>query len=282
MKKILVAIDFSKGSVHALNYARKLAEKLSANITMVWVDSECGIGAINAAISNEFRTEAIKNFNELIALHKKDGSKAEIDYKLRRGKVYQEVANITRSLDIDLIVAGTHGVTGFEEFWIGSNAYRIVSYAPRPVITVRFDYSIKGDFKNIVLPIDSTSETKQKVPIACTMARNLGAKIHIVGLHSTGLKSLHKKTLSNMGYVIRHCQKHNVVFESLEIQSNNITKSIIDYAINYEADLIAIMTEQQGSASSLLLGPQAEQLVNYSLIPVLSIQPSEIKTLTMR
>lgn len=282
MKKILAAIDFSKGSIHALNYARMLAEKLSANLTMVWVDNECGISPASTNINSEFRNEAIKNFNDLIAINKKEGVKVSIDYKLRRGKVYQEVAALSRIIGADFIVAGTHGVTGFEEYWIGSNAYRIVSYAPCPVITVRFDYTIKSDFKNIVLPIDSTSETKQKVPIAISLAQTLGSKIHIVGLHNTMLKSLQKKALSNMEYAMRYCQKNNVECESIEIHSMNVTKAAIDFANDVNADLLVIMTEQQGSASNLLLGPQAEQIVNYSPIPVLSVQPTEIKTFTMR
>ncbi len=282
MKKILAAIDFSKGSIHALNYARMLAEKLSANLTMVWVDNECGISLASSTINSEFRNEAIKNFNDLIAINKKEGLKVSLEYKLRRGKVYQEVAALSRIIGADLIVAGTHGVTGFEEYWIGSNAYRIVSYAPCPVITVRFDYKIKSDFKNIVLPIDSTSETKQKVPTAISLAQTLGSKIHIVGLHSTTLKSLQKKALSNMEYAVRYCQKNSIECESVEIHSINVTKAAIDFANDVNADLLVIMTEQQGSASNLLLGPQAEQIVNYSPIPVLSVQPTEIKTFILR
>ena len=61
----------------------------------------------------------------------------EFNYKIRKGKVHVEIANQAKYSDAMLVIAGTHGVTGFEEFWIGSNAYRIVTYAPCPVITVR-------------------------------------------------------------------------------------------------------------------------------------------------
>ena len=39
MKEIIVAIDFSKGSLHALDYAIELANHQKSNLTMVWVDN---------------------------------------------------------------------------------------------------------------------------------------------------------------------------------------------------------------------------------------------------
>lgn len=281
MKNILVAIDFSKGSIHAFRYALNLAEQLKGNLSMIWVDNETGIGSGLSLDDNEYRNEAIKNFNELIADYGSDFS-GEISYKLRRGKVYQEISNMAKMNDADLIIAGTHGVTGFEQYWIGSNAYRIVSYAPCPVITVRFNYDFEHNISNVVLPIDATPDTRQKVPFACGMVKDLGGKLHILGLHSTSLKSLQKKTISNVEQVVKYCEKENIEHTTSELQSSDVTRAIVDFGIQNKADLFAIMTEQQRSASGLLLGPQAQQLVNFSPIPVLSIQPKEIYSLSSR
>ena len=56
------------------------------------------------------------------------------------------------------------------------------------------------------------------------------------------------------------------------ITSTTITNSIIDYAEGIDADLISIMTEQQKASAALLLGPYAQQIVNYSPIPIMSVQ----------
>jgi nucleotide-binding universal stress UspA family protein len=281
MKNILVAIDFSKGSIHAFRYALQLANQLQSDVSMVWVDNETGIGSGISKPDNTYRNEAIKSFNELISSHGKDFN-GEISYKLRRGKVYQEIATMAKMGEAELIVAGTHGVTGFEQYWIGSNAYRIVSYAPCPVITVRFDYPFNHKILKILLPIDATSDTRQKVPYACGLAKDLGASLHILGLHSTALKSLQKKTISNVAYVMQYCKKEKVDFTTSELQTTDVTKAIVNYATSISADIIAIMTEQHRSASGLLLGPQAQQLVNFSPVPVLSIRPKEIYSLASR
>jgi nucleotide-binding universal stress UspA family protein len=279
MNNILVAIDFSKGSVHAFRYALRLAEQLKGNLNMIWVDNETGIGSGLSHEGNEYRNEAIKNFNDLIQEHG-SGFSGDISYKMRRGKVYQEVANMAKMTEANLIVAGTHGVTGYEQYWIGSNAYRIVSYAPCPVITVRFDYDFDHPVKSILVPVDATPDTIQKVPFAIALAKKLGARLLIAGIFSNVLKSLHKKTEGNIEKVIMLCEDENIEFSRHELYPSDITKELVSFSVENKADLIAIMTEQQRSTAGLLLGPQAQQLVNFSKVPVISIKPSEISRFT--
>jgi hypothetical protein len=59
-----------------------------------------------------------------------------------------------------------------------------------------------------------------------------------------------------------------------KIISNNISKDTIDYALKIGADLITIMTEQETPAN-ILLGVHAQQMVNQSPVPILSIHPVE-------
>lgn len=283
MKEIVVAIDFSKGSLHALDYAIAFANHVKSNVMMVWVDSHTNQDFAFSAEVNEFREEAIKNMEEIMKSKKGQLKHGKLSYKLRKGKVYQEIANQAKYNDASLIIAGTHGVTGYEEFWIGSNAYRIVSYAPCPVITVRYDFNIGPEgIKSIVLPIDSTLDTRQKVPFTVELAKLFNADIHILALYSTSIKAVQRK----VDNYARQVQKYmtdagiNHYIESLE--ADNITNISIEYARKVNADLIAIMTEQETTASNILLGPYAQQMVNHSPVPVLSIQPKEIYSISTR
>ncbi len=58
------------------------------------------------------------------------------------------------------------------------------------------------------------------------------------------------------------------------IVSNDVTKALLQYSVNVNADLIAIMTEQE-TPVNILLGAQAQQMINQSSIPILSIHPQE-------
>lgn len=283
MKEIIVAIDFSKGSLHALDYAIAFANHVKANIMMIWVDSHTNPDfAFNAEV-NEDREDAKKNMEEIVKARKGMLKHGKLSYKLRKGKVYQEIANQAKYNDADLIIAGTHGVTGYEEFWIGSNAYRIVSYAPCPVVTVRYDFDMREEgIKSIVLPIDSTLDTRQKVPFAVQMAKDFGADIHILALYSTNIKAVQRKVDNYARQAQKFISDEGINFYMESVQADNITNASINYALKVNADLIAIMTEQETTASNILLGPFAQQMVNHSPVPVLSIQPKEIYSISTR
>lgn len=283
MKEIIVAIDFSKGSLHALDYAIAFANLVKSNIMMVWVDGHVNQDSVFSTDTNEFRDEAVKNMDEIMRTRKGMMKNGKLSYKLRKGKVYQEMANQAKINNASLIIAGTHGVTGYEEFWIGSNAYKIVSYAPCPVVTVRYDFDMREDgIKSIVLPIDSTLDTREKVPFTINMANAFGADIHILALYTTSLKAVQRKVDNHARQVQKAITDAGINHYLEGVHAENITNASIDYAIKVNADLIAIMTEQETNASNILLGPYAQQMVNHSPVPVLSIQPKEIYSISTR
>lgn len=282
MKDIIVAIDFSTGSLHALDYAIALANRLSSNVMMVWVNSQLSHESFNGE-ANQLKDEAVKNFEEIMKSKKGLLKHGSLNYKLRKGKVYQEIAAQAKAVNAGLIIAGTHGVTGFEEFWIGSNAYRIVSYAPCPVITVRYDFEINPEgIRSIVLPIDSSPDTRQKIPFAIQLATAFNAEIHIVAIFSTNLKSVQRRVETSALSAQRLISEAGIAYTINSQHADNITSSTLEYAQLVNADLIAIMTEQETDANNILLGPFAQQMVNYSKIPVLSIQPKEIYEISTR
>lgn len=282
MKDIIVAIDFSTGSLHALDYAISFANHLNCNLMMVWVNNQLTPDTFNGEV-NPFKDEAVKNFEDLMKTKKDLLKNGKLTYKLRKGKVYQEIAAQAKSINAGLIIAGTHGVTGYEEFWIGSNAYRIVSYAPCPVITVRYDFEINpGGIRSIVLPIDSSADTRQKIPFAVQLATVFQADIHLLALYSTSLKSVQRRVENSALMAQRHITDAGLKYTLTSQQTDNLTNATLEYAQDVDADLIAIMTEQESNASNILLGPFAQQMVNYSRIPVLSIQPKEIYEISTR
>ncbi len=276
MKEIIVAIDFSKGSTHALRYAIHFANAVKCNVMMVYVDSRRGQDVSFSPESGELRDELLHNFEELVASVRPELTGGKLSYKLRKGKVYEELAIQAKLNKADLIISGTHGISGFEEFWIGSNAFRIVSYAPCPVITVRSSYDAERRINNIVIPIDHTADTLQKLPVAAKLAKLFNAQIHILALHSSRLKSLQTKIETTVVKAEKYLANCGVVYNTEFRFADNLTNTTLEFVAEADADLVIIMTEQESSDANILLGQFAQQLVNFSLVPVLSVQPSEV------
>jgi nucleotide-binding universal stress UspA family protein len=275
MKEIIVAIDFSKGSLYALDLSLDIANKTGADILMVWVENQSPDDNLSAGSQIEIKKEASVSLENLKKEYQSKLLKSKIDYKIRHGRVYSEIANQAKYDDADLIIAGTHGASGFDK-WMGSNAFRIVTYSPCPVITIRYGFDFNKKLERIVLPIDSTMDTRQKVPFTAKIAKIFGAEIHIVGLYTTTVKAVRRKVDNYLTQVEKYLTQEGVKFTTVTLEADNITNETIKYAEQSNADLIAIMTEQEKTAANFLLGPYAQQMVNNCPIPVLSIQPKEI------
>jgi len=275
MQPIIVAVDFSNTSIHALEYSIPLANKLKSDIIMVWVDKIAATEGIYSDTSNENRNEAKKRFEEMIRHYQKQVSKdIKLHYKLKKGKIYHELDGLARAIGALMIVTGAHGISGYEEFWIGSNAFKIVTYSTCPVITVRHDFAEGKNIEKILVPIDSSSETLQKLPFVEKLAGVFGSEVYLIATHYSQLKSVQRIAENLADQAAKYLEKHNVKLVRDKIISNDITKITIDYALNIGADMISIMTEQETPAN-ILLGPHAQQLVNQSPVPILSIHHVE-------
>lgn len=275
-KEILVAVDFSKCSIKALEYAISIANDVDANIMMVYVDKPLSTESVYSKRGLEHQEKLVCRFDKIIKQHKSTLN-GRLEYKIRKGKIYSEIANQAKYGDSFLLVAGTHGVSGFEEFWIGSNAYRFVTSAPCPVITVReaFIWN-KKHIAKIILPVDSSIETRQKVPFTADLAKAFGAEVHVLGVHSTKVKDVVSLMEGYARQAMEYIQDKGVVCHYKKYFCDNITNGTIDYSKEIKAELISIMSEQEGSAKSIWLGPYAQQMVNHSPIPVLTIDKKDI------
>lgn len=277
MNNIVVAIDFSDCSVNALEHAISIAQKGNFDIHMVWVNNPTTTRILLASDqSAEIKAEVKAQFEKLIDKYSKSLPHSKLHYSIREGKVYHQVALLAKELDSLLVVAGTHGTSGFEEFWIGSNANKIVSLAPCPVITIRGGVKISRELTKIVMPIDSTPETRQKASFTAFIANLFKAEVYVISLYTTSISTIQENIDSYAKQVIRYLKEQGVVCHHEAIRTDNIAKATLEYAEKIDANLISIMTEQETATSNLWLGPYAQQMVNHSPIPVLSIHPIDL------
>ena len=272
MKTILVAIDFSKNAEHALEYAVVFAKKLKACIYLIWVDNTVSDESVIDIIEGETRIEKKTYMEGLREKFQPEITCGEIQILLRKGKVYQEIAKAAKQIDADMIFSGTHGVSGFEQYWIGSNAYRIVTQAPCAVVTIRRDYQFKNTLNRILLPIDSSMETKQKLPFVANLANIFGATIHLLKIYNTPISVIRKRIDKYGEDAEKSLNENKVKFVTAELEAENVAVSIINYSEEHEIDLISIMTDQDMTTANKFLGPYAQQLINNSSIPVLSLR----------
>ncbi|HOZ30629.1 MAG TPA: universal stress protein [Bacteroidales bacterium] len=271
MKRIIVPLDFSKESIKGLELAILYANKFNSDLQMVYVQSKKP-GKFSIQLKNQFDS-AIEEFETIIRKYKKKlHTGCDFSYIIKSGKVHEEVAHQAEAFDESIIISSTNGESGLTDYIIGSNAYRIVQETDRPVITVTSDKYI-GDVKKIVLPIDISKETREKVPLVARIAKAFDSEVHIIKVTGSTNDGIHNKLKMYATQIKKFFDEQGIKYQSSLLVGDNITDSTIEYAKTIDADLIAIMTEQTTTISNFLLGSFAYQMLNTSPIPVLSITP---------
>ncbi|MDP4290005.1 MAG: universal stress protein [Bacteroidota bacterium] len=274
MKSFLVAIDFSNCSVNALMHAAQLAHLTNARIEMIWVNNPAKTKvSIEDYTSTELIDEINDQFKQLANKLQDKYIGLNVDYLIREGKVYKEVKQQALESSSQLIVAGTHGKTGLEKFWIGSNVYRIVSTAPCPVLTVRTGVNVNDRIDTIVMPIDSTMETREKVTITGEIAQAIHAKVVVLKLYSKNMIEVRDSVDIYAEQVVDYLREEGVEVDLDVERAANLTETTIDYAKRTNANLIVIMTEQEKKVTNFLIGNYAHQMINTSPLPVISVRP---------
>ena len=190
MKMILVAVDFSECSINALEHGITIANKADAGIEMMFVVKPDSSKDIFTEGAQTLSAMVKDKFEELVEKYQPKLGKNKLTYLVKQGKVYQEIISEADKKEVFLVIAGTHGSSGFEEFWMGSNANRIVSALRKPVITIRGGVSISRDLEKIILPLDSTPETRQKVPFTAYMAKIFNAEVHILRVYTSNVEAV--------------------------------------------------------------------------------------------
>jgi universal stress protein A len=137
LKNILVPTDFSEISQTALEYAVPIAKQFGARITMLHVIEPLPYSVMTYVPMGEgFPIERIEE--ELNALAKRMIEPELLkEVLVRVGPAFEEITNVARDCEADLIVITTHGCTGIRHVVMGSTAERAVRHAPCPVLVVR-------------------------------------------------------------------------------------------------------------------------------------------------
>lgn len=268
MKTIIVPVDLSDESLNGLNLAFMLAAKTGTNILLAHVIVK-NTGDYYEQAEKE-KQIAQKKFEGILREYKeKVRLNFSLSYIIKEGNVFKEIADLADKHEDPLTVLSTHGTSGFEELFIGGNAYKIVSHSRNPVITVRRS-KIPSNIDNIVLPLDITFQTREKVPYTVNLAKTFGSKIHLLTIRLSNLKSIEKKLHQYAEQVASYIESHKIPYVMENLHGSNLTDLTLDYSRSINADLISIMTEQEKSVSNLLLGNFAHQMINKAYIPVLS------------
>ncbi|WP_109829888.1 universal stress protein [Reichenbachiella versicolor] len=278
MNNILVPFDFSEHAIAGLDYAIEINKINEGRIHLLHV--------IEFPVTNTFNVEGemgnldLEEKAYVLALIKKTSRDLEeimsspkykdenIVSKLVVGRPYQGITEAVDEMGIDLIIMGTKGATGLEEMLVGSNAEKIVRKVKCPVVTLHSDIVFKP-IKNLLVAIDISSDNDQLLAAAKKIQEVQGAVIHMLWVNTPKEEYHHDDINDRMNKIAKKAGIEN--YESHIAPGLKPEEGIITFGKELGAELIAISTHSRKGLAHFLLGSIAEDTINHSPIPVLTI-----------
>ncbi|MGZ3862179.1 MAG: universal stress protein [Bacteroidia bacterium] len=274
--KILIPIDFSKTSYRAIKHGAYIASLDKGELILLNVQKKSEITdiilpALNIESPEEITKYLQEKLDKIAAEIKKDFG-VKITTLVSIGNITSEIAHIAETFKAGLIIMGTQGADSENGLFLGSNSYRVITKTEIPVMTVRSEAPNTG-YKNILLPLDSSTHSRQKVNAALQMAAKFSADLHVIGILGQNERNYKYKMEVIFGQIEKMAKAKKIkCFCEISVAANRAVKTLA-VAKKLNADLIITMTDQTAGLSRLILGTYTHQLINNSKIPVLSIPP---------
>lgn len=141
-RHVLVPTDGSEHSRRAAEYARRIAERDGARLTILTTIREVDTGELDnlgidgpeALLAAEERRQGGARLEET-AQHVADGS-IDVATAIVSGEPHREICDYAESHDVDLIVMCTVGRTSLADYLFGTTTQRVASQCSVPVMVV--------------------------------------------------------------------------------------------------------------------------------------------------
>ena len=278
MKKILVPTDFSANSKHAIQVAAKIAVKNDAAVELLHTNTALAYAPplpeyapADQFDMNDYYTMAAE---ELYNIKEVSGqstfTELKLETRVEEGFLYSSIRRVSEEDGVDLIVLGTKGASGATEFFIGSNTEKVIRTASCPVLAVPEKSDATFDIKTIVVPSTLKPDQVKVFELVAAWQKVFPFEVKVLYMNNPAGLDTNEEIDLAVEQIATDAGLTNVsTFVSSTTFNEEI--SILQFAKENNADLIAMGTHQRQGLSHLLFGSLTEDTANHSDIPVLSI-----------
>lgn len=277
IETIAVPTDFSESSICALKFAAGMAKKLGAAIKLVHVyqrpyTTTAYNGGLSAAVDpqmhKEIRQEIINELRKISENDFLEGVKviARLITDIPAWKMYEELDNE----DADIIVMGTHGMTGLlHGGLIGTNTERVIRHSPMPVISVPDGVTFNG-INHLLFATNFQEGVDEFYKHAVDLAKAFDADLEVAVINTQDSYQTTKN--ANENYEVL---KDKVPYEKSKLviyNEDSVTEGIRDLSLKHHIDLIMMMTHGRTGFRHFLQGSITEDVSATVKTPVMALK----------
>lgn len=280
MKKILVPTDFSDHAEYALKVAAQIARKNNGEIFLLHMLelpalASDGIGESNAVGSNSdlpevmfFMEKTRERFQEVLNQPYLQG--IPVVEAIQFERAFDGIISHSKKHNIDLVVMGSHGASGFHEMFIGSNTEKVVRTSDVPVLVIKKE---QGEFnpQKFVFASDFSDEIKKPFAKVVEFANSFNTELHLVSINTpNNFKPTHAAEKAIQNFAAQFDIKNG--YTSHIYNDVNIEKGVLHFSNSINADLIGMSTHGRQGLAHFFNGSVSEDLVNHAVRPVITFK----------
>ncbi len=276
MKRILVPVDFSEYSEYALQAAAKIANLENAEIVVVHMlglsdaiftktetDEVFDVMQYMKLASKKFETFLDKDYLEGIEVH----------ITVRNYRKFHELNEVANEWRADLIVMGSHGHSGKNDFFVGSNTEKVIRTSNVPVLVIK-NRLTDLQIKNAVFVTDFNEESIQPYKDVRRFLKLFSCEPRLLYVN---MPERFASTVEIMAKSSRFLDKAAVdnpeIYEMVDVVSDfTLESGIFNYGNEKGIDLFIVPTHGRHGLAHFFYGSAGENIANNSNIPVLTMK----------
>jgi nucleotide-binding universal stress UspA family protein len=296
IRRILCPTDFSDFSRRALDHAIALATRYRSGMVLVHVVPPLIPPAaalpfpVSPSLDVNARQAAVDALGQFAEPARRAGIPVELE--VREGSIAGHIAKLAESLPADLVVMGTHGLSGFERLMLGSVTEKVLRRAPCPVLTVprpigETPLVPQAAFKTILCPSDFADPAAGALRLALSLARENAARLLLLHVvegwaeddardHSHWTVPEYRRFLEKEGRERLHAavgaeDRAAVAVEEV-LAAGKPYVEILRLAAERAADLIVMGVHGRGPVDVALFGSTVQHVVRAAGCPVVTVR----------
>lgn len=274
MKKILFPTDFSEVATNAFVHALEFAKIVQGELVLLHtfelpVFDNQFFPENYAVIYDSLELSQFDMFKEEIPklraiAEERHLDKIKMTHRLMDGDLLTNIKRAIKEDKIDFVVMGTSGVTGWDAFFVGSNAGSAIIGVDVPMLCVPLEAKFKK-IGTIGFTTRFRPKDKKALKMVLDIARKTKAKV----------KCLYVKTsTSDVTKEIIEKWETEFMQEPIEffvITSDAIKETILDFILYKDIDVLTMLTYKRGFFEGLFKPSFTKKLANNFDIPILAI-----------
>ena len=275
LREILFPSDLSPESARALEYARLLAERFQARLTLLHVVPRGPSGP--GLKLPEARRRAERSAREQLERWASGLGCPQCVIVEQAESVPRAVLGYVRGSTPDVVVMATHGREGVAQVLLGSVAESVIQHGRTPVLCIREpEHGVALPFRRILVPTDLSPASRRPFALGALIGRGFGAEVlalhvaHVGDGRLSGVAAAVEAALPSEAALRDFLWPEFAATRvTARVELGSAADQIVQTARTEKADLIVMSTHGHDSLRDRVLGSQTERVIRTAPCPVL-------------